>query len=349
MKKVISVLLVLMMMISMAACSSDTSTDKSTGDSNFSVTGNSEDEVYNIRIAHVLQESTPSHIMFTEGFKPYVEEKSNGRIQVEVYANSSLGGERQTYEACQLGIIEMTYATTAVLANFDSKFKVFDLPFLYDDVETARKALDGELGDAVKADLDKVKLKLLNYPENGYRMISNKRGPINSPADMVGLKIRTMENPIHMRAFELMGASPTPMAFSELYTALQQGTVDGQENPIFLTYSSKFQEVQDYLSLTGHFYAPGAIVVGLDFWNSLPEDLQVIIQEGANIARDMQREMLDKQNLKDLEELKKEMEVNDLTPEQKAEFAKATEPIYDELAKELGQDLIDLALKSAGK
>ena len=335
MKKLISILLVLMMTISMAACSSETSTDAP----NSSDIGNSDDKVYNIRIAHVLQESTPSHIMFTEGFKPYVEEKSNGRIQVEVYANSSLGGERQTYEACQLGTIEMTYATTAVLANFDPKFKIFDLPFLYDDVETARKALDGELGDAVKANLDKVKLKLLSYPENGYRMVSNKRGPINSPADMVGLKVRTMENPIHMRAFELMGASPTPMAFSELYTALQQGTVDAQENPIFLTYST----------LTGHFYAPGAIVVGLEFWNSLPEDLQVIIQEGSNIARDMQREMLDEQNLKDLEELKKEMEVNDLTPEQKAEFAKATEPIYDELAKELGQDLVSLALKSAGK
>lgn len=345
MKKVISVLLVFMMVISMAACSNNTDTNGS----NSSNTDNSEDKVYKIRIAHVLQETTPSHIMFTEGFKPYVEEKSNGRIQVEVYANSSLGGERQTYEATQLGTIEIAYATTAVLANFDPKFKVFDLPFLYDDVETARSALDGELGDVVKSDLDEVKLKLLSYPENGYRMVTNNRGPIYSPADMVGLKIRTMENPIHMRAFELMGASPTPMAFSELYTGLQQGTVDAQENPIFLTYSSKFQEVQDYLTLTGHFYAPGAIVIGLDFWNSLPEDLQVIIQEGAIIARDMQREMLDEQNLKDLEELKKEMEVNDLTPEQKAEFAKVTQPVYDELAKELGQDLIDLALKSAGK
>jgi C4-dicarboxylate-binding protein DctP len=345
MKKIISILLVLMMIISMAACSKDTSTDAP----NSSDTSNSEDKVYKIRIAHVLQETTPSHIMFTEGFKPYVEEKSNGRIQVEVYANSSLGGERQTYEACQLGTIEVSYGTTAVLANFDPKFKIFDLPFLFDDVETARKALDGELGDSVKADLDKVKLKVLSYPENGYRMVTNSKGPIYTPADMKGLKIRTMENPIHMRAFELMGASPTPMAFSELYTGLQQGTVDAQENPIFLTYSSKFFEVQDYMSLTGHFYAPGAITIGLDFWNSLPEDLQDIVQEGANIARDLQREMLDEQNQKDLEELKKEMEVNDLTKEQKAEFAKATQPIYDELAKELGQDLVDLALKSAGK
>ena len=345
MKKIISVLLILLLMTNMVACSSNSSSSSNANNTN----PNFDDKVYKIRIAHVLQESTPSHIMFIEGFKPYVEEQSNGRIKVEVYANSSLGGERQTYEACQLGTIEMAYGTTAVLANFDPKFKVFDLPFLYDDVETARKALDGELGDAVKSDLEKVKLKVLSYPENGYRMVSNNRGPIYKPSDMKGLKIRTMENPIHMRAFELMGASPTPMAFSELYTALQQGTVDAQENPIFLTYSSKFQEVQDYLTLTGHFYAPGAIIIGLDYWNTLPEDLQVIVQEGANIARDMQRELLDEQNIKDLEELKKEMEVNDLTAEEKAEFARVTQPVYDELAKELGKELVDLAKKSAGK
>jgi len=337
MKKVLCIFMIALLTLGMTACGGGSKTP-SDGDAA------PNEKTYKIRIGHTLQESTPSHVMFVDGFKKYVEEKSGGRIEVEVYPNSALGSERQMCEAAQLGTLEIAYVTTAVLANFNPKFQVFDLPFLFNDLSIARKAVDGELGDVVAADLNKVKLKLLGYAENGFRMVTNNRGPIHSPKDLQGIKIRTMENPIQMETFRSLGASPTPMAFTELYTALQQGTVDAQENPIFLTYTSKFYEVQKYLTLTGHVYAPGVAVMNLDFWDSLPTDLQEIVQDGMYVARDMQRELLDAQNEENLKELKTLMEVNDLTAEEKAAFVEATKPVYDKLAKDLGQDLIDLAL-----
>ena len=333
-KKVICILIAFLLIFSMVACGGD----EKTGDSG------AEDKTYLIRVGHTLQETTPSHIMFQDGFKKYVEEKSEGRIKVELYPNSSLGNERKMVESAQLGTLELAYVTTAVLANFDKKFLVFDLPFLFNDSNIARQAVDGELGDAVAANLGDVKLKFLGYAENGFRNVTNNKNPIHSPADLKGIKIRTMENKIHMRSFELIGAAPTPMAFTELYTGLQQGTVDAQENPVFLIYASKFQEVQKYLSLTGHVYAPGVTVMSSAYWDSLPADLQQIIQDGMYVARDMQRDLLDIQNAKDLEELKKLMEVNELTPAEKAQFVEITKPVYDELAAEIGQDMVDLAM-----
>lgn len=351
-KKWMSILLVSALALSLSACGDEKKSEASNGTDTKTEpaseggavdTSNAE---YTIRVGHTLQESTPSHEMFIEAFKPYVEEKSGGRIKVEIYPNSSLGGERQMVEACQIGTLEIAYVTTAVVANFDSKFKVFDLPFLFNDLSIARQAMDGELGDTVAADLEKSDLKFLCYAENGFRMVTNNKGPITTPENLKGIKIRTMENSIHMRAFELLGASPTPMAFTELYTALQQGTVDGEENPLFLIESSKFYEVQKYLSLTGHVYAPGISVMSLSFWNSLPEDLQQIVMEGIWEARDLQRELLDTQNEESLKALGEKMEVNELTPEQKEKFVEATSPVYEEVAKEIGQDLVDLAVKA---
>lgn len=353
--KMVKIITAISLTMTLAACGGDNSA-KTTADSkleketaNQDSTNNDKSTVdtsnaeYVIRVGHTLQESTPSHEMFVQAFKPYVEEKSNGRIKVEIYPNSALGGERQMVEACQLGTLEISYVTTAVLANFDNQFKVFDLPFLFDDLSVARKALDGELGAKVAENLEKSELKFLCYAENGYRMVTNNKKPITQPEDLKGIKIRTMENSIHMRSFELLGASPTPMAFTELYTALQQGTVDGQENPLFLTETSKFYEVQKYLSLTGHVYAPGISVMSLSFWNSLPGDLQQIVMEGMYEARDLQRDLLDIQNEEALTILKEKMQVNELTAEQKTKFQEATLPVYEEASKEIGQDIVDLA------
>jgi tripartite ATP-independent transporter DctP family solute receptor len=349
MKKFISLLLILALSLSMLSGCSNNEASQPSGENESEQENQEPEEVITIRVGHTLQESTPSHIMFLEGFKPYVEENSNGRIEVELYPNSSLGSERVMTEGVQLETLEIAYVTTAVLANFDEKFLVFDLPFLFNNADIARQALDGELGDEVAKGLESVDLKVLGYPENGFRNVTNDRGPIYTPEDLKGIKIRTMENPIHMRSFELIGASPTPMAFTELYTGLQQGTVDAQENPVFLIYSSKFYEVQDYLSLTGHVYAPGVAVTNVNFWDSLPEDLQQVVQEGMDVAIEMQRDLLDKQNKEDLEKLKGLMEVNELTAEQKAKFVEATLPIYDELAEQIGQDLVNLAKEANNK
>jgi len=301
-------------------------------------------ETYTIKLAYVVPETQSTHIAARDVFKKYVEEKSNGRIKVELYPNGQLGGDRQAIEAVQLGTIQMTIPAAAVLSGFEPKFQVFDLPYLFKSKEVAYKALDGELGQRLNELLLKTGLRNLAYGENGFRHITNNRGPIETPNDLKGLKIRTMENPVHMATFKALGANPTPMSFGELYTALQQGTVDAQENPIPLVYTAKFYEVQDYYTLDGHVYAATVVLINDDFYKSLPEELQKIVKEGAEKFRDEQRKINTQQEEEMLKLLKKEgMKINELTPEQKQKFIEATLPVYDQFKDKLGEDLIELA------
>lgn len=297
-----------------------------------------------IKLAYVVPETQSTHLAAVD-FKRFVEEKSQGRVKVELYPNGQLGGDRQAIEAVQVGTIQMTIPAAAVMSGFEKKFMVFDLPFLFKDRQAAYKALDGELGQKLNALLPSLGLKNLVYGENGYRNITNNRGPIHEPKDLAGLKIRTMENPVHIDSFKLLGANPTPMAFGELYTALQQKTVDAQENPISLIYTSKFYEVQKYLSLTGHVYAATVVLINNDFYNKLPEDIKKIVDEGAVKFRDEQRGLAARQDTEWVDKLKQSgMQVNELTPEQKQKFIAATRPVYDKYKNEIGADLVDLAI-----
>lgn len=301
-----------------------------------------------IKLAYVVPETQSTHIGAVE-FKKYVEEKSGGKLAVELYPNGQLGSDRQAIEGVSLGTIEMTIPAVAPLSGFEKKFMVFDLPFLFKDREAAYKALDGELGQKLLETLPPLGLRGLAYGENGFRNITNNKGPIYEPKDLKGMKIRTMENPVHMEAFRLLGANPTPMAFGELYTALQQGTVDAQENPISLIYTTKFYEVQKYVSKTGHVYAATLVLINDKFFTSLPADLQKVLSDGAVVFRDFQRQLAAQQDTEWVDKLKEAgMQVNDLTPEQKQKFIEATLPVYDKFAPEIGADLIELA-KAANK
>lgn len=175
-----------------------------------------------MKVAYVVPETQSTHIAAEKYFKPYVEKHSKGQIIVELYPNGQLGGDRQAIEAVGLGTVQMTIPAVAVLSGFEPRFQVFDLPFLFNSKKEVYKALDGPLGSKLNAMLPPLGLKNLAYAENGFRMITNNRGPITKPADLAGLKIRTMENPIHMATFKALGANPTPMSFGELYTALQR-------------------------------------------------------------------------------------------------------------------------------
>lgn len=343
MKRFMSMFLALLMALSLAACGGDTSTDTGTTDDAAADSGSSGTAEYTIKVGHTLQEDTPAHKAWLI-FEEEVEKNSDGRISVELYPNSSLGSERVMFEACQMGTLEVAYGTTSVLANFDKNMQVLDLPFLFADEATARTAMTGELGEAVAADLGDIGLLNLTYMENGIRHITNSSHPINTPDDLKGLKIRTMENSIHMSSFEALGASPTPMAFTELFTALQQKTVDGEENPIFLIQTSRFDEVQKYLSLTGHFYTSGIATINKAFFEGLPEDLQTVVMDAAVKARDAQYEFCDEDNAAALEYLKTTMEVNEISPENRQLFVDATASVYDQVRAEVGDELMDLAL-----
>ncbi|HHV07983.1 MAG TPA: DctP family TRAP transporter solute-binding subunit [Firmicutes bacterium] len=281
-------------------------------------------------------------------FKEYVEEQSNGQMIVEVYPNGQLGGDRQTIEATMLGTIQLVAPATAVLANWDPKFTVCELPFLFKDKEASYRATDGELGDMLNELLEPLGLKGLGFSDNSLRHITNNVRPINEPDDLEGIKIRVMENPIYIDMFKLFGANPTPMSFGELYTALQQKTVDGQENGCSLIYDSKFNEVQEYLSLTGHVYSLMMNVMNLDFYNSLTPEFQQIIDEGAKkYLVDYQRELESEAEATYLEKLKEEgMVINEITPENQKKFMDAVQPLYEKYEEQVGKDLIEAALRA---
>jgi len=341
MKRFTSMVLAALMILSLAACgdSTVTVTPDATPDSGSDAPAASGTAEYTIKVGHTLQEDTPSHKAFVV-FKDEVEKNSDGRIAVELYPNSSLGSERVMFEACQMGTLEVAYGTTSVLANFDKNLEVLDLPFLFADEAAARAAVNGELGEAAAANLSEIGLLNLTYMENGIRHLMNNTRPVNTPDDVKGLKIRTMENPIHMSAFTQLGASPTPMAFTELFTALQQGTVDGNEQPIFLIKTSRFEEVQKYLSLTGHFYTAGIATINKAFFESLPEDLQTVVMDAADVAREAQYGYCDEDNISALEYLKTKMEVNEITPENHQLFVDATAPVYAEVEAEVGPEIM---------
>jgi len=302
---------------------------------------------YTIKIGTIQPDSHPDCVLMREVFKSYVEKNSGGRIKVELYPNAQMGGDREMAEAVQVGILQMALPVTSITANFEKSFNVVELPYLFTTRESAFKALDGELGKELDNRLLRTGMMNLGYFENGFRHITNNKRPIYSPSDLKGMKIRTMEVPPHIAFFKKLGANPTPMSFGELYTALQQGTVDGQENPIVLIHDSRFYEVQKYCSLTGHVFSVVHILTNKSFMDSLPADLQQVVKEGARRFISKHREVMPQEEQKLIVELRnKGMQINDLTPEQKKPFVEAAHSIYDQFKGEIGEDIISLAEKS---
>lgn len=222
-------------------------------------------------------------------FKELVEEKSDGRIGIEIHPNGELGGERDLVEGVQLGTVDMCFVASAPLGNFVPDTMAFDFPFLFRDFDHVKKVMGGGIGDDIAAQIEsKAGVKFLSWGVNGFRHFCNNVKPVKSPEDMKGMKIRTMENKIHMETFSALGTDPTPMGTGELYTALQQGTVDGMEGPLTWILPSKYNEVQKYLSLTGHFYAPSAALMNQKKFDSLPEADRKLIEECAKEAESYQ-------------------------------------------------------------
>ena len=261
-----------------------------------------------------------------------INEKTNGAVKLDVFGNSQLGGERDLIEGLQLGSVQVTCVSTAPLSGFTDMFLVFDLPFIFETTEQARAVMDSEVGEQILHSVDEQGLVGLAWFENGFRNVTNNVKPVTVPDDLKGIKIRTMENPIHMAAFKVMGADPTPMAMGDVFTALQQGTIDAEENPVPNVETNKFYEVQKYISMTGHIFSPAPVFIAKDYYDAMPEEYQTAIQEAATEAAPYQREQIDEQNVSGLEELTNDgMEANE--PD-KAPFQEATAPIYDQYIKE---------------
>ena len=197
-------------------------------------------------------EDRSTHQALVKYFKDTVEEKSNGSISVQIYPNSVLGGDAELTESVAMGTLEAALPSTSVLVSYSDDFGIMDMPYLFSSPENAFAAMDGDMGAYFNEKLEDVGIHCLGYSYNGLRSMTNSAHPIETPDDLKGLKMRVMENEVFIDFFETLGASATPMSFNELFTGLQQHTVDGEENPPSLIYASKFQEVQEYLSLTEH-------------------------------------------------------------------------------------------------
>lgn len=267
-------------------------------------------------------------------FKEIVENKSNGKITVDNYHSAELGDDREMMESLQQGYLEMTVPSSAPIVPFVTDFSVFDMPFLFPDYETVDYILDGPIGQELLNKLSDVGLKGLVYWENGYRNLTNNIRPVNGPEDVKDIKIRTMENAIHLTTWREMGARPTPMVFSELYSAMQQKVVDAQENPFSTIYLQKYYEVQKYLTDTRHVYTPFVLMMSQEYWDQLPNNYKKIIMEAAMETRSYNRQLSRKMDAEYLELLKDEMEVTILNSLQRKRFKEAVKPVYDEYYNE---------------
>jgi len=294
-----------------------------------------------IKISHGINEQHPSYLAAVK-FGEIIKSKIPGKYDIQAYANSQLGDDVRATEACRMGTLEMVSTSASPLTGLVPEFSVFDLPFIITSDKAADAVYDGPVGAKLAKALDPKGLVLLAYLENGFRQLTNSVHEVKSPADLKGLKIRTMQNPIHLDAFKALGANPTPMPFSEVFTAMQQKTIDGQENPVPTIYLSKFYEVQKYVTLTGHVYGPHLLLINKNLFDSFPAADQKIFRSAATEAAKYQRALNRKMDSEQVAKLKEAgMVVTVLTPAQKKAFQDACASVYVTWEPKIGKALID--------
>jgi tripartite ATP-independent transporter DctP family solute receptor len=274
-----------------------------------------------------------------KAFKAKIEELSGGDIEIALKPAGALGGERDVIEGLQIGTVELTISSTGPIGNFVPQVYALDFPFLFKDYASAHAVLDGEIGQEILADFEPAGLVGLAWAENGFRHITDSKHPIRTPDDLKGIKLRTMENEVHIAAFKALGAAPTPMSWTEVLTSLQQGTIDGQENPVPIITANNMWEIQKYASLTGHVYSPAAVVISKITWDELSPEEQGWMNEAAKAAAEASRATVAKNETAGVEKMiANGMEV--VTDIDKAAFAAAVQPVYDEYAPKYSPELI---------
>ncbi|MCZ0812433.1 MAG: TRAP transporter substrate-binding protein [Pseudomonadota bacterium] len=294
-------------------------------------------EPVNLRLAHVVNEQDGFHAAATK-FKELVGERSDGAISVEIFPNATLGDERTLLEGMQIGTVDMGVITNGPVSNFLEDMAVFELPFLFPSAEKAYEVLDGPIGQELLDRLSEVNLKGLAYAERGFRNLTNSERAVRSPEDIEGLKIRVMENPVYIDTFRELGADAIPMAWTEALTAMQQGTIDGQENPVGVVYSFKLNETQTNMTMTRHSYAPAIFVMGMPVWQKLSPEAQEIVVQAAQDAAEYERALNAEQQSEQLQALRDSgMEIVD--DADLAAFSEAVAPVYEKYGTRFGDYL----------
>lgn len=354
MKKILSVLLALTL-ICMAGClggstppsssaagstpaPAETPSTDAGADAGTDTPAPADGEVYELKIGGTVPDDHPITIALYK-FAEDVNTKSGGRIKATVYANNQMGSGRELYETVQMNNLQMCENSIAAIAPFTDKCMALSLPFMFPTREVAYGFVDGQYGQEISdAVAGETGLKIVGWYENGIRQFTNSKRPIVTPDDLSGIKTRVMDSPMFIKMFEVMGASPTPMAFAEVFTALQQKTIDAQDNPYTIVVTNKFYEAQTYITDLSHCFDYTVVCINNDFYNSLPDDLKAILDECMADSVAYQRELSIQAEQDNKALLKENMEFTELTLEQRQVFRDKCEPVYDWFRSEYNKD-----------
>jgi TRAP-type transport system periplasmic protein len=289
-----------------------------------------------IRLGHIGYPDSP-YDQGAKRFKELLEARLPGRVEVRIFGSAQLGEDKEMLEGLRLGTLEM-HVPSSVLHSVEPLFGLFDLPFLIKDRRQIELIAEGPLGEKLSDALEDDDLVLLGFWENGFRMITNNVRPVTRPEDLRGIRLRTPKDPERMKMFAAFGASPTSMSFGEVFSALKQGVIDGQENPLSQIVPGRFYEVQRYLSLSRHVYSPAYPVMALSYFEGLDEDVRAAILEAAKEVGRFHRELGEKEDERFRELLEERMEVTEID---EAAFAAASEPLYREFEEKFGAEIVE--------
>ncbi|MBP2558502.1 tripartite ATP-independent transporter DctP family solute receptor [Neorhizobium galegae] len=311
----------------------------------FAGTASAEVRAHTLKFAAANNKGHPQ-VTGMEKFAEIVKAKSGGKIEIKLFPGGVLGGDVQTVSALQGGVVEMLVLNAGILSSNVKAFGAVDLPFLFNSGEEADKVMDGPFGKSLADKLPTTGLVGLAYWELGFRNLTNNRRAVTKLEDIKGLKIRTLQSPIPIELFNSLGANAVPLPYTELYTALETGTVDGQENPFANIINAKFYEVQKYLTVTRHQYNPQIVLISKKFWDGLNDEEKGILQSAATEARDFQRKVSREADAKALDEIKKTgMQVTELSPAETQKIRDAVKPLIDKFSADVGADTVSLLFK----
>jgi tripartite ATP-independent transporter DctP family solute receptor len=339
---------VLLLCCSLAACGSAGSPSTKAGvsavpavadASSASQTGG---KVYEIKLHHDLAEESAQHQGLLE-FKKTVEEKSGGRIRIQIFPNNMLGTDTEVAEMLQTGSVEAALIPTAKLSGFYAPLQVLDLPFIFPNREVCYETLDNEkFKETLFKPMQKIGFKGIDFWESGFKQFTANK-ELHGPDDFKGLKFRTMESPLIIAQFQALGASSIPIDFGETYNSLQQGVVDGEENPLVSIVNMKFYEVQKNCIISNHAYLAYAFLFSSQFWDTLPADLQKICTDAANDAVKSERKMtVDKESVYIQKISDSKCKVTYLSDEEKETLTKAMKPVHEQFRDAIGSDVLDM-------
>lgn len=351
MKKTLALILALVMVAAiLAGCSAKTAPAETTTASDTTATtetpaaSTDSSATYTLKLGHDHTTTSPFQTCAL-AFKDQIEKESNGRITVEIYPAQSIGSSREMIEMMQMGTLEATLLPTAKFGGFDQRLNLADMPFLAETEEDFMAIMNGEIGREAMSGLEAIGIKGMAYFPEGYKYITNNKHTITCPDDLKGLKIRTMEAPIIMSMFKAWGANPVPIDFSEVYNSLQQGVVNGQENPLLSIHDMRFYEVQDYMTIDTHAYLSYFLSFSKAWFDSLPADLQEIVTNASMDAADYCHELMVEANTAYLKTIEDSgTEIYTLSEEETAAFKEACQSVYDEYRDVIGGDLLDRAV-----